>query len=322
MKKKSARLRVSKKSKSSKKNRFNWSLSFGNLVAVFSLIAVITSFFLVKFVFAKSADIVLSTPKNSSPTNNAALDTYNFQYSWTAVSSSFPVTYFFEISNHPDTNLSGEFKEPINGLSPSLRNLSTNSVDNMIDLDGVYYWHVKALSNDVVPSLWSNTTKVSLSTRPPKPVNFAPNNNSVLNFNTCNDFYNLKFSWQDLTSLNTPVSYTLEFSMYPDIYDPATSRDCQPGESPAITGCYLPGTPKPAVGSFKNVSITMSGLENHIINSPLQLGGDYYWHVRTVYKDLTRSHNSSEWSDAYKLTINPGFDPQSCFVTPTPTLPI
>jgi hypothetical protein len=100
------------------------------------------------------------SPADNSTLTTAALD----KIDWTDVTdSSLPITYIYQASNSPGTNLDGSFAAPVYTSGT----LTNSEIPTAGTPEGVYYWHVRAVDNAGNTSAWSTPWKATVDNTVP-----------------------------------------------------------------------------------------------------------------------------------------------------------
>ncbi|OGI29826.1 MAG: hypothetical protein A2288_03645 [Candidatus Moranbacteria bacterium RIFOXYA12_FULL_44_15] len=117
----------------------------------------------------RTVDVVDTTapdvPIQVSPTDGVYLTSTDFtKADWGGVDDlSIPISYFYQSSNSSDTNPDGSFVIPIYTSAA----LSASEISTSGTLEGIYYWHVRAVDTAGNSSAWSSVWRVTVDNTAP-----------------------------------------------------------------------------------------------------------------------------------------------------------
>lgn len=202
------------------------------------------------------------------PVNNTETKAMTY-FDWSDVDDpSQPVTYRLQVAS--DQNYSTVVYDKPN-LPDSEYNLTLSEALPALDTGMPYYWRVKAMDAASNESEWSGSRSFIINP-PQAPELLHPDLDAIVEIPVF-------FNWQDITSLNSPVTYNLQISSDLSF-------------------------------STEELELEIIGLNDseYYLSEPEYLpetGEDapYYWRVKTI--DLI--NNESEWSDIRLFYVQGGF---------------
>jgi len=199
---------------------------------------------------------------------NGSLTRAEAYFDWLDVKDvSVPVTYDLDIAS--DQNFATLVLHKV-GLIDSQYTLTANETLAADFKNAPYFWRVKAIDGANNVSEWSPASVFYISV-PSVPAMALPPNDSPVEFP-------IRFSWQAVSSLSSPVTYNLQISKNLDFTSPLLDK----------TG-------------LENSERLISKSDN----LKFKKGVVYYWRVKAV----DAAHNSSDWSPAGSFR----FAPKSAF---------
>jgi hypothetical protein len=211
--------------------------------------------------------IAPAVPSPSLPANGT-LTRAEVYFDWFDVTdTSVPVTYDLDVAS--DQNFASLVLQK-KGIMSSQYTLTKSETLAADFKNAPYFWRIKAIDGAGNASEWATTWVFYISV-PPVPTMALPTNDSPVE-------YPIRFSWQGVVSLSTPVTYDLQISKNLDFSSPLLDK----------TDLENPGS-----------LITKDD------NLKLKKGVTYYWRVKAI----DAASNTSGWSPAGSFR----FAPKSAF---------